>query len=404
MKGIDVTDLASAETAFRRQFNSVPRWISRAPGRVNLIGEHTDYNDGYVLPMALERDTIVLAAPNGSRTMNWISTSVDASRVSIDLTQGIESGPPHHWSNYPRGVVAGFLNTGRAVGGFDAMVYSTIPIGGGVSSSAALEVATATLLEAILGEQLDPVDKALLCQRAEHEYAGVPCGIMDQFISTLAQRDHLMLLDCRSREPEQIRFADSSVSVLIINSNVKHSLGSSQYPVRRAQCEVAAKHFGAPSLRDVTREQLEDACNALDSVIYRRARHVSGEIERTVEMAKRIHARDWPGAGQLMYESHESLQHDFEVSSPELDAIVESARRVGLQGGVYGCRMTGGGFGGCAVALIETSAEAQITQALTDDYLAFRGMKPTIFSSRPAQGAGLLRSDDIATPWASSRS
>lgn len=274
--------------------------------------------------------------------------------------------------------------------GFDAVVYSTVPMGGGVSSSAALEVATATLLEAMLGEQLDPVEKALLCQKAEHEYAGVPCGVMDQFISTLGQKDHLLLLDCRSHEREQIRFADPSVSVLIINSNVKHNLGASEYPVRHAQCKAAAKHFNARALRDVTLDQLNQARDALDPVIFRRARHVIGEIDRTLRMAESVRAGDWKRAGELMYQSHESLQRDFEVSCRELDAIVEIARGIGLQGGVYGCRMTGGGFGGCAVALIETAAEPDITRVLERKYVEATTITPTLFSSRPAQGASVV--------------
>jgi galactokinase len=273
--------------------------------------------------------------------------------------------------------------------GFDAVVHSTVPMGGGVSSSAALEVATATLLEAMVGERLDPVEKALLCQKAEHEYAGVPCGVMDQFISALGQKDHLLLLDCRSHQREQIRFAEPSVSVLIINSNVKHNLGASEYPVRHAQCKAAAKHFNARALRDVTLEQLEQARDALDPVIFRRARHVIGEIDRTLQMAESVRDGEWPRAGELMYQSHESLRGDFEVSCRELDVIVEIARDIGLRSGVYGCRMTGGGFGGCAVALIETSAEPEITRVLAQKYTEATKRTPTIFSSRPAQGASL---------------
>jgi galactokinase len=215
---------------------------------------------------------------------------------------------------------------------------------------------------------------------------------MDQAIATLGKRDHVLLFDCRSKEAQHIRFADPSISVLIINSNVKHKLAASEYPVRHSQCKAAAQHFNARSLREVTSQQLVDAQDALDPVIYRRARHVIGEIARTMQMADRIRNGDWQSAGRLMYESHNSLRSDFEVSCAELDAIVEIARKIGVSDGVYGCRMTGGGFGGCAVALIETSAEAEITERLTREYLARTKMTPTVFSSRPAAGASILRS------------
>lgn len=372
------------EESFRQFFGRTPRWAARAPGRVNLIGEHTDYNDGYVLPMAIERDTTIVAAPNDSMVVNLRSSSMD-DVVRIDLTLP-SARPAPHWSNYVRGVVAGFIDAGYRIEGFDALVHTTVPIGGGVSSSAALEVATATLLEIMCERRLDPAQKALLCQRAEHEYAGMPCGIMDQFVSTFGRKDHLLLLDCQSEKMEQIELTDDSVSVLIINSNVKHNLASSQYAVRRAQCEQAASQLQVKSLRFATMVQLQRASDSLDAVVLRRARHVIGEIERTVKMAERVRSRDWLGSGQLMYLSHESLRSDYEVSCPELDVIVESAQNIGVKGGVYGCRMTGGGFGGCAVALVQRSAEDAIARTLATEYTAQTDIVPTIFSSRPAQG------------------
>jgi galactokinase len=294
------------------------------------------------------------------------------------------------WANYPAGVIAGFLARGDSIQGFDALIHSTVPLGGGLSSSAALEVATATLLETITGQTLDPVDKALLCQQAEHQYAGVPCGIMDQFVSVMGRKDHLLLLDCRSRKTELVPMRDPSVSLLIVNTNVKHELGSGQYAKRRAQCEAAAKILGLSSLRDATSAALLKAKDQMEDVVFRRARHVIGEIERTPKAAGLLGASDWSAAGQLMYASHASLRDDYEVSCAELDAVVEIAQAIGEKGGVYGCRMTGGGFGGCAVALVKTDAVDAISKRIGADYRQKTGIEATLFVSRPAAGAAVL--------------
>jgi galactokinase len=268
---------------------------------------------------------------------------------------------------------------------------STVPLGGGLSSSAALEVCTATLLETALGKPIDPIEKALLAQTAEHEFAGVPCGIMDQFISALGREGNLLLLDCRTRKTELVPMSDPAVSLLVINTNVKHELGSGEYAKRRAECEAAAKALGVASLRDATGEQLDAAKKRMSDVVFRRARHVIGEIERTTHAAEGIRASNWPTVGQLMYASHDSLRDDYEVSCEELDIIVEIASGIGLKGGVYGCRMTGGGFGGCAVALIQTDKVAAITEKIAKDYRAKATIEASIFSSRPAAGATVIK-------------
>jgi galactokinase len=270
-------------------------------------------------------------------------------------------------------------------------LHSTVPLGSGLSSSAALEVCTATLVEAVCGKPIDPVEKALLCQKAEHEFAGVPCGIMDQFISVMGRADHLLLLDCRSRKTELVPMRDPTVELLIANTNVKHELGSSQYAKRRAQCEAAAKILGVSSLRDATAESLERARSKMEDVVFRRARHIIGEIERTVQAAGRVQASDWPKVGELMYASHRSLRDDYEVSCAELDALVEIAESIGMSGGVFGCRMTGGGFGGCVVALVKSDAVAAISEKLAADYKKKTGLEATIFGSRPAAGASILK-------------
>ncbi|HEY3393813.1 MAG TPA: galactokinase, partial [Lacipirellulaceae bacterium] len=276
--------------------------------------------------------------------------------------------------------------------GFQAVIESGVPFGGGLSSSASLEVATATLIEAMTGTSLNSVEKALLCQKAEHEFAGVPCGIMDQFASVMCQADQLMLLDCRSQKIEHIPLVDPRVTVLIINTNVKHELSGGEYAERRAQCEAAARKLAVASLRDATLSQLEAQRGKLDAIELRRARHVISEIERTLDAAAAIKAGDWPRAGRLMYASHDSLRDDYEVSCPELDLLVDLARQIGLQGGVIGSRMTGGGFGGCTVSLVETSKIYGVSHYLIEHYQAQTGIEPTMLTSRPARGAHIVKS------------
>ena len=380
---------------FQKKFNRAPRFIVAAPGRVNVIGEHTDYNDGFVLPMAIERYAIMAADFPASQFVsehshiNIFDTHFDES-ATIELTEPITMGLPK-WSNYIRGVLCGFQNRGVKIPALDIAFMSTVPLGGGLSSSAALEVCTATLMEAATGKAIDPIEKALLAQKAEHDFAGVPCGIMDQFISALGREGHLLLLDCRTRKTELVPMSDPSVALLVINTNVKHELSGGEYAERRAQCEEAAKNLGVNSLRDVTPEQLEKGKGKLSEVVYRRARHVIGEIERTVHAAEGIRASSWPSVGNLMYASHASLRDDYEVSCKELDDVVEIAEDIGYKGGIYGCRMTGGGFGGCCVALVKADCVDAITKKIADDYKIKTGIEAAIFSSRPAAGATIIK-------------
>jgi galactokinase len=343
--------------------------------------------------MAIERYAVMAAdlAPASASPAVTIRDTQFNETATIDISKPVEKGQPK-WSNYIRGVVAGFQQRGEKIPALDIAMISTVPLGGGLSSSAALEVCTATLLETVTGKKMDPVEKALLCQKAEHEFAGVPCGIMDQFISVMGRENHLLLLDCRSRMTELVPMSDPSVQLLIANTNVKHELGSGEYAKRRAQCEAAAKILGVSSLRDVTGAALEEAKDKMDPVVYRRARHVIGEIERTLHAAEGIRASNWPTVGQLMYASHASLRDDYEVSCDELDAIVEIAGNIGVKGGVWGCRMTGGGFGGCAVALVKTDAVDAISKKIAADYKKKTGIEATIFVSRPASGATVIKS------------
>ena len=378
-----------AAQLFARCFGHPPRWLVAAPGRVNLIGEHTDYNDGFVLPMAIRR-YILMAADTNTRRQVTLHSETTGETATFGIRPKVERGEPG-WSNYVRGVIAGFQKLGKGATGFDAVIESSLPFGGGLASSAALEVATATLLEAMTGPVLEPLEKALLCQQAEHDFAGVPCGIMDQFTSILAQEDHALLLDCRSRTATSVAMTDPAVTVLIINTNIRHKLAESEYAKRRSQCEAAARVLKVAALRDATPEALNNARRQMEPAVFRRARHVISENARTVQAAQAIQASDWARVGELMYASHASLHEDYEVSCPELDTVVEIAQSIGEVGGVIGCRMTGGGFGGCAVSLVKTDAVQRTTRALDGAYEKKTGHQVNIFSSRPAAGAGVLK-------------
>ena len=321
-------------------------------------------------------------APGESAKIFSVATEEEATVPLASANRNPTSG---HWSTYVAGVIKLCGNRNMRPGGFEAVVDSSVPFGGGLSSSAAIEVATATLIEAITGTTLDPVAKALLCQKAEHEYAGVPCGIMDMFASTMGRADHLMLLDCRSRQIEHIPLLDPNVSVLIVNTNVKHELAGGEYAERRGQCESAARKLGESSLRDVGIEQLNANHKKLDATELRRARHAVTEIARTVEAAADVKAGNWPRVGNLMYASHESLRDDYEVSCKELDLLVELAREIGPAGGVIGSRMTGGGFGGCTVSLVDTAKVGAIAEKLAQAYRAKTSIEPSIIVSRPAR-------------------
>jgi galactokinase len=289
-----------------------------------------------------------------------------------------------------QGVVAGFVELGIDVPPMVAVIRSSVPLGAGLSSSAALEVATATVLEAATGVTLAPVRKALLCQRAEHQFAGVPCGIMDQFSSVLGQQDHLMLLDCRKHRVEMIPFRDQSLTLLVCNSNIHHELASSEYARRRQECRRAAALLGLRSLRDASLPMLTPALWELDETCCRRARHVISENERTRAAATAVSSGRWEQAGRLMLASHASLRDDYAVSCRELDLLVAIAEAIGTEGGVLGARMTGGGFGGCTVNLVRTDEVAAVSQHLSREYEKQAGTRLSLFATRPSQGAGRL--------------
>ncbi len=390
------THLASArqdaEDEFRSRFGSEPTVIGAAPGRVNLIGEHIDYNDGFVLPMAIERYAVIAAGPQpegAGREARLYSIGLDA-EAAIPVDPRSEPAS-RGWARYVEGVVAGFLGRGHNVAPFRAVIASNVPTGGGLSSSAALEVATATVLQGMNGVSLSPTEVGLLCQEAEHNYAGVPCGIMDQFSSAFGKASELMLLDCQSTEITHVPFASEEVEVLITNSNVKHELTGGEYAERRGQCDSALAKIGKGSWRDVSANDLQAAESKLSGVELQRARHVVTEIARTVDAAEAFRGRRWSEVGALMYASHASMRDDFEISVPEIDALVQAARGIGEPGGVYGSRMTGGGFGGCTVTLVRAGDADRVAEAIVGQYKQATGIDAECFVSRPAQGAHLLK-------------
>jgi galactokinase len=378
----------SAVQAYGQRFGKAAKWLVVAPGRVNLIGEHTDYNGGFVLPMAIERYTVIAAAPADAGDAPRLRLHSEAVSASVDIaldTPQRRSDPP--WSNYVRGVVAGFQRRGTPIPPLCALLASDVPLGAGLSSSAALEVATATLLEAATGAMLDPVDKARLCQNAEHEFAGVPCGLMDPLVCILGEEEGPLLIDCRSGVSRSVSIGDPTVSILVVDSNVRHSLGEGAYARRRAECESAARELGVSSLRDATPAMVDTARSALGPVLHRRARHVVTENARTLAAAEALEAGSMQSAGALFYESHQSLRDDYEVSCEELDVLVDTARDLGERAGVYGARMTGGGFGGCTVHLVKTDQVDAVSHELARQYARRTGRTMDAFVSHPARGA-----------------
>jgi galactokinase len=382
----DLVNDAAAGLANRFQANATI--TAAAPGRVNLIGEHIDYCDGFVMPFAIDRYIVIAGCANGS-TQGRITSAISEEIVILDLTQPQEISEPK-WANYLRGVIRGFQDRGHNIPGFDAYILSSIPSGAGLSSSAALECATATFLEGLLDTVLDTKEKALLCQKAEHDFAHVPCGIMDQFASAFGKPNRLVLIDCQSGEPDLVPFENPDLTVLISNTMVHHELSDGGYAARRKHTEDGLAILEKASWRDVTAADVLANWEALGEPVNRRSRHVVGEISRTIAAAAVLARNDFETLGPLMAASHDSLRDDFEVSCKELDIMVEIARKIGRDGGVIGARMTGGGFGGSTVTLCESRKASEIAIILGEEYEKATGIKPQIFASRPSLGAHLV--------------
>jgi len=358
---------------FREIFGAEPKTVVRAPGRVNLIGEHTDYNEGFVLPVAIGRSVLVAAAPREDREVHLHALDFDES-ASFSLDR-IERDAQMVWSNYQRGV-AFFLQERRLrLRGMNALIAGDVPIGAGLSSSAAVEVATAYAFKVLAGFKIDLVELALLCQRAENQFVGVNCGIMDQLVACLGKRDHALLIDCRDLRCELIPIP-RGVKAVVADTMKRRELLDSAYNLRRQECQEGARILGVRSLREVSVDDFERRKAALPTDVRRRCRHVVYENQRVLEAVAALRRSDLVEFGRLMDRSHESLRHDYEVSCRELDVMVEAARRVE---GVYGSRMTGAGFGGCTVSLVEEEVIKDFKAHVADAYEAATGLRPQIY-------------------------
>ncbi len=380
--------LDDIKRVFEEKTGKAPEGIVAAPGRVNLIGEHTDYNGGFVLPMAIDKRTIVAWARRDDNILNLLPEDPDDIYTTIDLDQPVEKTDVK-WANYVRGVIWGMQQKNIPIGGMDLMYVSTVPIGSGLSSSAALEISTAMAVLQAAGQTMDRYEMALLCQKAEHDFAGTPCGIMDQAISALGEPGKALLLDCVSGEQTLIPFDCSHATLLVCDTKVKHALNDGGYAARRDQCYAAAKKLGIGLLREATAGSVA-AVVASDDYTDKekmRVRHVVGEIQRTLDAVDALGKADLDTFGELMFASHNSLRDDYEVSCIELDQIAKTASTCE---GVYGARMTGGGFGGCAIVLVKAE-NADATQAKIEaEFRATFDHDCVIFATTPAQGACVI--------------
>jgi galactokinase len=383
-------DFYRLKQEFVALYGTAPR-IFRAPGRVNLIGEHTDYNGGFVLPMAIEREACVAAARRGDRKIRVRSTNLDdAGEFDLDVENERKKGS---WLNYIEGVARILERNGANLAGADLLISSSVPAGAGLSSSAALETAVGLALTEISGNEIDRKTLALVGQMTEHEFVGAQVGIMDQFVSANAVKNCALLLDCRSLEYENVPLDTREVAVVICDTNVKHDLATSEYNARRAECAEGVRMLRdflpkIEQLRDVSVEEFERYAAHLPETVRRRCHHVVTENQRTLQAANALRKNDLREFGRLMWLSHASLRDDYAVSSAELDALVEIARTFSA---VLGARMTGGGFGGSTVNLIERKNLEETVERIGGAYLEKTGIEPTILISEAAEGASEVR-------------
>jgi len=375
------------EAAFAQHFSGGPPRLFQAPGRVNLIGEHTDYNDGFVLPVAIDRQVMLAARLRSDQEVRlWSAHFQEGSAFSLTC---IEPDSRVAWSNYVRGVGSMLMKLSPELRGMDAVVAGNVPIGSGLSSSAALEVATAVAFDALSSLRVSRRDLALLCQRAENEFVGIKCGIMDQFIAALGQRGSALLIDCRSLEYEPVPLP-ANVAVVVCDTMKRRGLVDSEYNARRGECEEGVQFLrkrlaGVRALRDVTSGDLASYGAGLRPVVRKRCAHVVHENERVLLAVAALRAADVAEFGQLMYRSHASLRDDYEVSCPELDLLVDLASRAP---GCLGARMTGAGFGGCTVNLVRAEMAVQFAQQVASGYHERVGITPEVYVCRASEGAG----------------
>jgi len=373
-------------SAFRARFQSEPSLVACAPGRVNLIGEHTDYNDGFVMPLAIDRAVWVAARPRADGRV--CLHSLNYARDDEFALDGIARATgADGWSNYVRGVAFMLRQAGYAVRGMDAVVWGDVPVGSGLSSSAAVQVATLIAFAGISGFAVDMVDAARLAQRSEIEFVGVNCGIMDQMIAALGQAGHALLIDCRSLAYRAVPIP-SGAAIVVADTMKRRELVDSQYNTRRAECEQGARALGVPSLRDVPLAEFERRSAELPEPVRSRCRHVIGENVRVERCVVALEADDLAGAGALLNQSHASLRDDYAVSCRELDIMVAAAQALP---GVYGARMTGAGFGGCTVNLVARNQADQAATDLAASYKAQTGIEAHIYVCQAVDGAHITR-------------
>ena len=367
---------------FTSLFGESPSCVIRAPGRVNLIGEHTDYNDGFVLPMAIDRAVWIAMRPRADHTLVLHSMDFDEVAV-IDLENLRHEGAG--WSEYVKGV-AYVLGTDAELRGWEGVMAGDVPIGAGLSSSAAVEMAAARALAVAGNLPWDAARMALVGQRAENEWVGMNCGIMDQMISAAGRRDHALLIDCRTLATQAVPLPPDT-AVVVLDTATRRGLVDSAYNERRAQCETAAAYFGVPALRDVDMATFTSAASGLDAVVRQRARHVISENERTLAAADAMRRGDAVEMGRLMDASHASMRDDFEISRDEMDVMVALAQG---DAACYGARMTGGGFGGAAVALVRSAEATRFAASVAESYRRATGLEPHIYICTATDGAAIF--------------
>lgn len=375
---------ARVSELFGEFFGSQPQALVQAPGRVNLIGEHTDYNGGFVLPAAINYYTYIALHPRADRILRVIAWNFDNAEVLIPLTEEQEQDEQHCWSNYIRGIVQQLCRAGFTLAGGDLYVAGDLPAGAGLSSSASLEMAVIRALLSLSGETIDPTKAALLGQAAENQFVGCNCGIMDQLISACGQANSALLIDCQDLSTRAVTMP-TDWEILIVHSGVKRGLVDSEYNQRRQQCEQAAAHFGQNSLRAVTLAELLAAEGKLDSLSFRRARHVLSENARTLIAADALAKGDLATLVRVMSESHSSMRDDFNITTPAIDRLVEIIAQAGE--GQAGVRMTGGGFGGCVVAVAPAAVIPQLMDAIKRRYQQETQCKPTLIPAKASAGA-----------------
>ncbi|PIJ48738.1 galactokinase [Erwinia sp. OLTSP20] len=372
-------------TLFTDLFGYAPTHSIQAPGRVNLIGEHTDYNDGFVLPCAIDYKTVISCARRDDRIVRVVAADYDNQQDSFSLDQPILNHPDQMWSNYVRGVVKHLQKRQPAFNGVDMVISGDVPQGAGLSSSASLEVAVGSVFQQLYHLPLDGAEIARNGQEAENQFVGCNCGIMDQLISALGKKDHAMLLDCRTLSTRAVPMPEN-IAVVIINSNFRRNLVGSEYNTRRQQCETGARFFTQHSLRDVDIDQFRAVENQMDPLVARRVRHVLTENIRTLEAADALASGNLARMGVLMAASHASMRDDFEITVPAIDTLVDIVKQaIGEKGGV---RMTGGGFGGCIVALMPLELVDTVKEAVASQYQAQTGLKETFYVCKASPGAG----------------